>query len=381
MKVVSVVLSLLLMPLSVPVRADFKYTDTSQITGGALMGMAKFAAKFSKDSRDAFQPTVTTHYLKGNRLRTDNADGFIEIIDLDGRRFIKIDNKKKQYSVATFEEIKASLEKAQQSAQQKIEQQQGGKKPDAQLNVKPKITVLPGSGGRVILGQNTNETKVQMDMEMQATPNGQPAAQTSANPNQPNSITFSMAMDTWVAPDVPGYREMGQFYERMAKELNWIPPINVRVDPRMTQGMEELQKNSSALKGLPLLSYISMFLPPQQGQSPSTAQDTSRDSPRSSSSSSSDGPPTSAADAMAKGLGGLFGKKKQQQQQDKSSSQSGSNSAPPNPNPNPNALIEMTTQVNSFSDSTLESGLFEIPAGYVRIQENPEQIISNPPPK
>jgi hypothetical protein len=379
MKVVSAVLSLLLlMPLSVPVRADFKYTDTSQITGGALMGVARFAAKFSKDSRDAFQPAVTTHYLKGNRLRTDSAEGLIEIIDLDGRRFIKIDNKKKEYSVATFEEIKASLEKAQQGAQQKMQQQQGGKKQDAQLSVKPRITVLPGSGGRVILGQNTKETRVQMDMEMQATSNGQPAAQTtSASPNQPNSITFSMTMDTWVAPDVSGYREMSLFYERMAKEVNWIPPINVRVDPRMTQGMEELQKNSSALKGLPLLSYISMFLPPQQGQSPSTPQD----SARSSSSSSNDGPPTNASDAVVKSLGGLFGKKKQQQQQDKSSSQSGSNSAPPNPNPNPNALIEMTTQVNSFSDSTLDASLFEIPAGYVRIQENPDQIITNQPPK
>jgi hypothetical protein len=317
-----------------------------------------------------------------SRLRTDNADGFTEIIDLDGRRFIKIDNKKKEYSVATFEEIKASLEKAQQAAQQKMQQQQGGQKQDAQLNVKPKITVLPGSGGRVILGQNTNETKVQMDMEMQATPNGQPAAQTtSASPNQPNSITFSMTIDTWVAPDVSGYSEVGLFYRRMAKELDWVPPINVRVDPRMTQGMEELQKNSSALKGLPLLSYISMFLPPQQGQSPSTPQDASRDSARSNSSSSNDGPPTSASDAVVKSLGGLFGKKKQQQQQDKSPSQSGSNSAPPNPNSNPNALIEMTTQVNSFSDSTLDASLFEIPAGYVRIQENPDQIITNHPSK
>ena len=46
MKFVPIALSiLLLMPLSVPVRADFKYSDTSQITGGALMGMANFAAK------------------------------------------------------------------------------------------------------------------------------------------------------------------------------------------------------------------------------------------------------------------------------------------------------------------------------------------------
>jgi hypothetical protein len=61
---------LLVLPLvSTPAFADFKYTDTSQITGGALMGMASFAAKFSKDSRAAMQPITTTHYVKGNKMR------------------------------------------------------------------------------------------------------------------------------------------------------------------------------------------------------------------------------------------------------------------------------------------------------------------------
>ena len=142
--------------------ADFKYTDTSQITGGALMGMASFAAKFSKDSRAAMQPITTTHYIKGNKLRTDGSDGSIQIIDLDGRRVISIDNANKTYSVATFDQIKAAMEKARADAEAKAKENPGNKK-DAQqaqqLQVTPKITVLPGSGTRVIQGQQTNETK------------------------------------------------------------------------------------------------------------------------------------------------------------------------------------------------------------------------------
>jgi hypothetical protein len=115
---------LMLIPLvSTPALADFKYTDTSQITGGALMGMANFAAKFSKDSRAAMQPITTTHYVKGNKLRTDGSDGSIQIIDLDGRRVISIDNQNKTYSVATFDQIKAAMEKARADAEAKAREE------------------------------------------------------------------------------------------------------------------------------------------------------------------------------------------------------------------------------------------------------------------
>ena len=137
------------------------------------------------------------------------------------------------------------------------------------MQVTPKITVLPGSGTRVIQGQQTNETKIKMDMEMQAqNENGQPAA---AQPGQPNSITFTMTMDTFVAPSVSGYQEVGEFYRKMAKEINWMPPSNIHVDPRMSQGMSELAKNSDALKGLPMLSYVTMGIPPQPGSNPNGA--------------------------------------------------------------------------------------------------------------
>jgi hypothetical protein len=379
MNLVRKTLSLLIViPLvSTPALADFKYTDTSQITGGALMGMANFAAKFSKDSRAAMQPITTTHYIKGNKLRTDGSDGSIQIIDLDGRRVISIDNQNKTYSVATFDQIKAAMEKARADAEAKAKENPGNKK-DAQetqqLQVTPKITVLPGTGSRVIQGQQTNETKIKMDMEMQAqNANGQPAQ--ASQPGQPNSITFTMTMDTFVAPSVSGYQEIGEFYRKMAKEINWVPPSNIHVDPRMTQGMSELQKNSDALKGLPMLSYTSMGIPPQPGANTSqtTSNGSSSDNSRSTDSGSST--PTSPSDAMVKGLGSLFGKKKKQQDDN---AKAGTPAPPPNPNPDPNALMEMTTQVSSFSDSPLDASLFDIPAGYTQVQGDPNSMLMAP---
>lgn len=371
---------LLVLPLvSTPAFADFKYTDTSQITGGALMGMANFAAKFSKDSRAAMQPITTTHYVKGNKLRTDGSDGSVQIIDLDGRRVISIDNEKRTYSVATFDEIKAAMEKARADAEAKMKENAGkkGDAQNAQLQVTPKITVLPGTGSRTILGQQTNETKVKMDMEMQAqNANGQAAP--AATAGQPNSVTFTMTMDTFVAPSVSGYQEIGEFYKKMAKEINWVPPSNIHVDPRMSQGMSELQKNSDALKGLPMLSYISMGIPPQPGANGNTSQTASNSSAGDGSRSADSGNsvPTSGSDAVVKGLGSLFGKRKQKQQED--NAKNGTPAPPPNPNPDPNALMEMTTQVSSFSDSPLDASLFDIPAGFTQVQADPNAMLLAP---
>src|SRR5580658_10291938 len=92
----------LLLALTVPARADFKYTETTQMTGGSLLSIMKFASKFArgdnkKQEQDMLAPQTTTHYVKGGRLRTDNADGTTQIIDVEGQRVIFIDNNKKTY--------------------------------------------------------------------------------------------------------------------------------------------------------------------------------------------------------------------------------------------------------------------------------------------
>lgn len=328
MKTIRVLLAVFLLLASIaPARADFKYTETSQITGGALVGMVKFASVFArgdakKQEKQALQPTTSTHYVKGNRLRTDQPDGTAQIIDLDGRRVIMIDLNNKTYAVATFDEIKAAIEQAQQRMQEQMQQnpeqkQQMQQMQDVKLTVTPTFHITPGTSSRVILNQPTNETKVQMDLAMQTTATGPDAPP----PGQPNSgtVTYAMDMDTFVAHDVAGYQEFAHFYRRMAQEVNWmkLPALNVQIDPRAAEGMSELQKNSDALKGFPLLSYISMTLAgsangeSQAADSQNGAQDQQASNNPSSKSSNSTGSsiPDSPSAAVMKGLGGLFGKK------------------------------------------------------------------------
>ena len=117
-----VLVVLLLLASTGPARADFKYTETSQLTGGSLMKMMKFASVFArgdnkKQEKQMLDATATTHYVKGGRLRTDNADGTAQIIDVEGQRVIAIDLNKKTYAVATFDQIRAAMEQAEQQMQ------------------------------------------------------------------------------------------------------------------------------------------------------------------------------------------------------------------------------------------------------------------------
>jgi hypothetical protein len=352
-----------------PARADFKYSDTSKITGGSLKSMMKTVGIFSKQASQAMKPVSTTRYVKGDRMRSDNADGRVEIIDLSGRRIIEIDPQKRTYTEVTFDEMKASMQKAQEQAQQKMDKDPKTK--DMKTNLNAKINVTPGTASRQIQGLTANEMKVQIDMEIQAQAQSDP--QNPGQPNGPVGGTISTNIDSWVAPSVPGYEEVAMFYQRMAKEINWVPPSSIHVDPRVSQSMDELQKNQSAFKGLPLLQYLSMTMVGQQGAAANTA-DANNANTEGSSSSRSD-TPTSASDAMVKGLGGLFSKKKK-----KDDAEAQQNSQNPPPPSTPGSLMEMTIEVTSFSNAELDASLFEIPAGFTRVQQNPDQILKQNKP-
>src|ERR1700745_3575377 len=112
----------MLMAVLASLHADFAYTETTQITGGSMLGLMKMAGAFSRQARQAGDPIVSTVAIKGNRMAHINPD-HSEIIDLDAETITTIDNLKKQYTVMTFAQMKQQVEAA--AAKMKEQQQKG----------------------------------------------------------------------------------------------------------------------------------------------------------------------------------------------------------------------------------------------------------------
>ncbi len=335
-------------------RADFKYTEQSRLTGGVLAGAMKFVGVFSKKARE---PMVSTVYVEGNRMRREDAEGKVQIIDLDGRRIISVDPRQQTYSVVTFDQMRQAIERARAKAE--AEQKKQAKNPN--VKIVPKFQVTPGAGSRVILGQNTHEVKVSVQMEMQS---DDPQA-------QGQKATFWMNSDDYVAPSVPGYEQLRAFNMKMARELDWVPGKLFGGNVQMSSAMAEAAKNGSELKGFPLLQYIS-FGAAGTGAGeggPSSAQAQPQAQPQARPANPLSMSPSGLA---VKTLGGMFGRHKKKNA-DEESADAGGGAAGPPPS-TPGSLAEMTIEVTSYSNGPLDSSLFDIPAGYRQIEGDINQL-------
>src|ERR1041385_5332468 len=222
-----VLASLLLFSFSTPCFADFQYTETTKITGGAAVGAMKFAGVFSKDARQATQGTTSTISFKGNKMRREDSLGQVEIIDLDARQITHIDTKKKTYSIMTFDEMKARMEEARKKAAE--QQAKRNKEQPSQVKITPKVTITPGAGSKKLLDYTAKETKMRVDMEM-----------TSDDPKaKGQSSNMWVDSDAYIAP-VKGSEEAKSFYQRMSKAMDRVPGAmmggNAQIAPAMEIG-------------------------------------------------------------------------------------------------------------------------------------------------
>lgn len=316
--------------LACPCFADFQYTENSKITGGAAAGAMKFAGVFSKDARQATQGAVSTISLKGNKLRREDSLGMAEIIDLDAKQIIHLDNRKKTYSVMTFAEMKAQMEEARRKAAE--QQAKHNKGQQGQVTIVPKIQVSAGSGNKKLLDYSAKEMKVRVDMEMQ-----------SSDPKaQGQSANMWVSSDSFIAP-VKGYDEMKRFYARLARELDWLPGAVLGANPQVAPAMVEYRKTAANLSGMPLLSMVSVGMAGQAG--PQASADDQKQAAN------------SGGNPITHGIGGMFKKKKKDDAaQDDASAK-----------PAPNSLMDTTIEVTSVSTKAVDAALFQIPQGYKQI--------------
>src|SRR6476660_5985668 len=329
--------SMLLFSLSTPCFADFQYTETSKITGGAAVGAMKFAGVFSKDARQATQGTTSTISFKGNKMRREDSLGQVEIIDLEARKITHIDSKKKTYSEMTFDEMRAQMEEARKKA---AEQQAKHNKDQANVKIVPKIQVSAGTGTKKLLDYTAKEMKVRVDMEM-----------TSDDPKaKGQTANMWVDSDQWVAP-VKGYDEVKHFYMRLAKELDWVPGALLNANPQVSPAMVEYRKSAATLNGMPLLSMVSVGMAGQAG------------APQASSQSSDD--KKSSGNPITSGIGGIFGRKKKKDDSAQPDSSSGSSNAAPAGTPG--SLMDTTIEVTSVSTNSVDASLFQVPQGFKQV--------------
>lgn len=374
------------------VRADFTYQEKTQITGGALVGMMKLAGTFSKQARQAGEPIVATVYLKGNRMTRVTQDR-TEMINLDKETITTIDNAKRQYTVLTFEQMKQQIDAAVAKAkQEQAKTPAASSTAPATTDVKFLVAVRQTGTGKEVEGVQTNEAILAMTMDATDKKSGQTGS-------------LAITNDMWLAPAVPGYGEVGEFYKRYAVKMGRVMggAMNAQVlamQPGLGQGMVDMAKEMSKLQGIPVLQVMRVGTTlngqplPAASEAPLPATDTPA-------------MPTvgnvaqqTAASVIASKLGGLgslsgigsglggFGRKKKADAAAAANStldstadaasnaaaakatgtgQAGSGQAG-SAAANSAVLMESKTEMTGFSQGSVDASRFTVPAGYAKVE-------------
>ncbi|MFL6350648.1 MAG: hypothetical protein ACJ74Z_02185 [Bryobacteraceae bacterium] len=347
--------------------ADFSYQQTTRVTGGAMVGMMKFAGAFSKDARKAMDPIKSTTSIKGNRMVHRTADS-ASVIDLDKETITEINYAKKTYSVATFAQIKQAMdqmaEKAREQKGNSTEQKgTSGEQVDMHFDVKVNDT----GQSKVINGNNAHRMIMTMTMQ-------------GADAKSGAKGGIDMTTDMWIAPQVSGYEEVRHFYRRMSEKLEWTPGANpiMMSRPDMARAMAQLYKEGVKLDGMPVYETIKMGGKMEGSPNASGSESQSESQSQRQASRDSAPPPTSVTGALGAALGGRLGgfghHKKQAAPPDSDSNApagpAGSgNAAATGPNSASGSLIEMTTEVLSYSSGPADAAGFEVPSGFSQVQE------------
>jgi hypothetical protein len=373
--------------------ADASYQSTTQITGGTLVDTIKSVSFISKSMANLTAPTSTITMVHGNQKAVVSKDS-TEIIDLDKETITRIDNIKKTYTITTFAQMRqamADMPKQMQQAQAKMQQPQP-QQPKTDLKMTFDAKVNNTGVTKQVNGLTAQEQVVTLTMKV--TDPSAPAT------DGPNSISYVITTDAWIAPDPPEIKEIQDFDIRMGKKMmegvdakalvqQWQSSGNASIamllgnKPGASDAMAKMGEEMAKLKGTRVLEVTSMGGMGTGIAAPNTASTPPPPPPPSGSSVVGD-VATNTASQTASGESsklGVFGsaltnstlnvfhKKKA--------------TPPPGPPPTPAAtpgstpgqptstvLMSTTTQKTNFSEEPIPFTAFQVPSGYKNVPSN-----------
>lgn len=338
------VLALALLPCAV--KADFSYQEKTQVTGGALLKMMRFAPGAGKIK----EPVYSQVYLQQNRMARVS-DREVDIIDLGKEQMVHIDLEKKTYSVITFEDYR----KAVAAMAAKMASQMGNQNQQAIADMR--LTVKDGGESKVIQGLPAKLMKLHLEMDLKDQKSGQ-------------TMTTTIDVDEWRTPQVAGYGQIQAFYMAFAEKVGMGPESMRTMQLAMGQagtaeGMARLAKEASKLEGVPLVQVTRMMgmgvdIPDVEMPSGAEVGGAAAES--------------AAGAALGRlgrigGLGG-FGRRKKQEE------------PPPPPKKadaakkgEPSVLLEATTENSNFSTAAVDPGKFAVPAGFKEVEHEMKRVL------
>lgn len=218
--------------------ADFTYEEKTEITGGSMKRMIDMAARFS---RKPAGPQVNTHYISGDRMAVVSGQD-TTIYDLGAGTLTQIDAAKKEYSVLTFAEMTAALERMMARMGQAQQQQQ---QPKVNWRASSELT----GKTKPVVGVETKEALLRVEAEAQDTASGEKAGITN------------MEMDMWIGA-IPGYEAVRDFQKKLASQFaagaNMSPMLAAQMGSNGLSAMAEAGKKLSELNGIPLETTLRM---------------------------------------------------------------------------------------------------------------------------
>ena len=352
-----------------PLLADASYKETTQITGGSIVGMMKMAGAFSSQARKANQPITSAVYVSGNRMARAGPDA-IEIIDLDAGTITHIDPAKHQYTTMTFDQMRQRMDQAQRDAAAKAKEakpvaQQPASQPPPNVDMSFDVHVRETGATKEVSGLNTNEAI--MTMAMNAT--DKDTQQTGA---------LAITNDMWLATSTPVYDEVRAFNEKFAKKMGQVFSGDeglqgmqaLMAQPGAAKGMSQMATEVSKLKGVPILQVMRMGTTANGQPLPAASEAPLPASNAPAMPSVGDVAQQTTTSVLASKLGGFgglggFGHKKKPA--DAAQPQTTDASATKPADPASSVLIESSTTLSDFSSAPVDGSHFQVPAGYQQV--------------